>query len=49
MSQLGTVLQRGDGHMIIIHTVNKDEFEQEIKTGSYGAKRLERWGFYSLL
>lgn len=31
--------------MIIIHTVNKDEFEQEFKTGRYGAKSLERCGF----
>ena len=31
--------------MIIIHTVNKDEFEKEIKTGSYGTKSLERCGF----
>ena len=27
--------------MIIIHTVNKDEFEKEIKTGSYGTKVLK--------
>ena len=31
--------------MIIIHTVNKDEFEKEIKTGSYGTKSVERCGF----
>lgn len=31
--------------MFIIHTVNKDAFEEEIKTGSYGAKSLERCGF----
>lgn len=31
--------------MIIIHTVNKDEFEKEIKTSNYGAKSLERCGF----
>ncbi len=31
--------------MIIIHSVNKDEFEKEIETGSYGTKSLERCGF----
>ena len=31
--------------MIIIHTVNKDEFEKEIKTGSYGRKSLGKCGF----
>ena len=31
--------------MIIIHSINKDEFEKEIKTGSYGAKCLEQYGF----
>lgn len=31
--------------MIIIHTVNKDEFEKEIQTGSYGSYSLERYGF----
>ena len=31
--------------MIIIHTVDKDAFEEEIKTGSYGRKSLERCGF----
>ena len=31
--------------MIIIHVVNKDDFEEEIKTGSYGAKSLEKSGF----
>ena len=40
-----TILHKGDEHMIIIHSINKDEFEKEIKTGSYGAKCLERYGF----
>ena len=31
--------------MFIMHTVNQDEFENEIKTGSYGSKSLERCGF----
>lgn len=31
--------------MIIIHTVNRDEFEEEIKSGFYGAKSLEKCGF----
>ena len=31
--------------MIIIHTVNRDEFETEIRTGSYGSKSLEKCGF----
>ena len=31
--------------MYIIHSVNKEEFENEIKTGSYGRKSLEKCGF----
>ena len=31
--------------MFIIHSVNKEEFENEIKTGSYGRKSLEKFGF----
>ena len=31
--------------MYIIHSVNKEEFEDEIKTGSYGRKSLEKFGF----
>lgn len=31
--------------MVIIHTVNKDEFEDEIRTGRYGTKSLEKCGF----
>ena len=31
--------------MCIIHSVNKEEFENEIKTGSYGRKSLEKFGF----
>lgn len=31
--------------MYIIHSVNKEEFENEIITGSYGRKSLERYGF----
>lgn len=31
--------------MYIIHSVNKNEFENEIITGSYGRKSLEKFGF----
>ena len=31
--------------MYIIHSVNKEEFEDEIKNGSYGRKSLEKFGF----
>ena len=31
--------------MYIIHSVNKEEFDNEIKTGSYGRKSLEKFGF----
>ena len=31
--------------MFIIHTANRDEYEKEIITGSYGSKSLERSGF----
>ena len=31
--------------MYIIHSVNKEEFYNEIKTGSYGRKSLEKFGF----
>ena len=31
--------------MYIIHSVNKNEFENEIKTGKYGKKSLEKFGF----
>lgn len=31
--------------MIIMHTANRDEYEKEIATGSYGAQSLERSGF----
>ena len=31
--------------MYIIHSVNKEEFETEIKTGSYGRKSLEKCGY----
>ena len=31
--------------MYIIHSVNKKEFKNEIKTGSYGRKSLEKFGF----
>ena len=31
--------------MYIIHVANKDEYEKEITTGSYGRKSLERCGF----
>ena len=31
--------------MYIIHSVNKEEFENEIKTRSYGRKSLEKFGF----
>ena len=31
--------------MYIIHSVNKEEFNNEIKTGSYGRKSLEKFGF----
>ena len=31
--------------MFIIHTTNRDEYEKEIITGSYGSKSLERSGF----
>jgi uncharacterized protein (DUF952 family) len=31
--------------MYIIHSVNKEEFENEIKTGSYGRESLEKFGF----
>lgn len=31
--------------MVIIHTVDKRAFEEEIRTGSYGRKSLERCGF----
>ena len=31
--------------MYIIHSVNKDDFYKEIKTGAYGSYSLERFGF----
>ena len=31
--------------MFIIHTANREEYEKEIVTGSYGSKSLERSGF----
>ena len=31
--------------MFIIHSVNKEEYENEIKTGRYGRKSLEKFGF----
>lgn len=31
--------------MFIIHTANRDEYEKEIITGSYGSRSLERSGF----
>ena len=31
--------------MYIIHSVNKLEFENEIKTGKYGSKSIEKCGF----
>ncbi|MBE6994432.1 MAG: DUF952 domain-containing protein [Ruminococcaceae bacterium] len=31
--------------MYIIHSVDKKEFEDEIKMGSYGRKSLEQYGF----
>lgn len=31
--------------MYIIHSVNKEEFENEIKSGNYGRKSLEKFGF----
>ena len=31
--------------MYIIHVANKEEYENEITTGSYGRKSLERCGF----
>lgn len=31
--------------MMIIHSVNKDVFENEIKTGHYGRDSLKRFGF----
>lgn len=31
--------------MYIIHSVNKEEYENEIVTGSYGRKSLEKFGF----
>lgn len=31
--------------MYIIHSVNKKEYEEEIKTGYYGKKSIEKFGF----
>ncbi len=31
--------------MYIIHSVNKEEFDEEIKTGKYGRKSIEKCGF----
>ena len=31
--------------MYIIHSVNKSEFENEIKTGKYGSKSIEKCGY----
>ena len=31
--------------MYIIHSVNKNEFENEIKTGLYGGKSITKYGF----
>lgn len=31
--------------MYIIHTVNKEEFESEIKSGFYGRKSVDKFGF----
>ena len=31
--------------MYIIHSVNKEEFDEEIKTGKYGSKSIEKCGF----
>ena len=31
--------------MIIMHTANRDEYEQEIRTGAYGLQSLKKCGF----
>ena len=31
--------------MYIIHSVNKEEFDEEIKTGKYGSKSIKKCGF----
>lgn len=31
--------------MYIIHSVNKEEYEKEIKKGTYGRKSIEKYGF----